>query len=98
LQIPLKEGIGGEREGDFMDNFYCIPLSEYKFYSNSTRLTQKTKEEKNNWLAFLLCGVIKAHLWVSSEGPQTDKNVKLLEVQKHKQTNKVTSPTIFSLS
>jgi hypothetical protein len=24
LQIPLKEGIGGEREGDFMDIFiYC---------------------------------------------------------------------------
>jgi hypothetical protein len=21
LRIPLKEGIGGEREGDFMDNF-----------------------------------------------------------------------------
>jgi hypothetical protein len=21
MRIPLKEGIGGEREGDFMDNF-----------------------------------------------------------------------------
>jgi hypothetical protein len=24
LQTPLKEGIGGEREGDFMDNFIVV--------------------------------------------------------------------------
>jgi hypothetical protein len=27
MQIPLKEGIGGEREGDFMDNFIRCLLS-----------------------------------------------------------------------
>jgi hypothetical protein len=33
LQIVLKEGIGGEREGDFMDNFIIWTKNGFEFSS-----------------------------------------------------------------
>jgi len=36
--IPLKEGIGGEREGDFTDNFN--DFSEYYLISKNIHLIQ----------------------------------------------------------
>jgi hypothetical protein len=35
VDIPFKEGIGGEREGDFMDNFILLlPSGNYFCYSS----------------------------------------------------------------
>jgi hypothetical protein len=32
LQIPLKEGIGGEREGEFTDNFDVLKVYYTPYY------------------------------------------------------------------
>jgi hypothetical protein len=45
LQIPLKEGIGGEREDDFMDNFSANPTIQQHWYDKTQNLPPEMSQK-----------------------------------------------------